>query len=110
MSAIDFIEDAGFLTLDAATADDAIIQLKARGDIAAVFTDIDMPGSLDGLELAHIVSREWPSIAIVVASGFRRALLEHLPSGGIFFPKPYDFRSVETALRRLIDQKKQIQF
>ncbi|WP_250972961.1 hypothetical protein [Agrobacterium rosae] len=51
MSAIDFIEDAGFLTLDAATADDALIQLKARRDIAAVFTDIDMLGSLDALSL-----------------------------------------------------------
>lgn len=53
MSAIAFIEDAGFLTLDAATADDALIQLKARGDIAAVFTDIDCPDHSMALSL-HI--------------------------------------------------------
>lgn len=52
--AVSFLEDAGFATLEARSADEAIALLEARRDIRMVFTDIDMPGSMDGLRLAHV--------------------------------------------------------
>lgn len=69
MDAVDFIEEAGFEVIEAAHAEEAIAILKARRDIAVVFTDIEMPGSMDGMKLAHVVRLGWPPILIVVASG-----------------------------------------
>ena len=67
--AVEFIEDAGFLALEAGDAEEAVALLEARSDIAVVFTDINMPGNMDGLKLAHMVRDRWPTKKIVVASG-----------------------------------------
>lgn len=69
MAACMIVEDAGFIALEAANADDAIRILESRSDIRLIFTDVDMPGSLDGLKLAHFVRNRWPPIKIIVASG-----------------------------------------
>jgi two-component system, response regulator PdtaR len=63
------IESAGFEVIQAANADEAIAILTARPDIHVVFTDIQMPGSMDGLKLARYVRNRWPPIKFVATSG-----------------------------------------
>ncbi|MET0246935.1 MAG: response regulator, partial [Sphingomonas sp.] len=65
MLAVDLVEDAGFVAIEAENADIAILTLGHRSDIQAVFTDIDMPGSIDGLKLAACVRDRWPPIEII---------------------------------------------
>src|ERR1700712_2988310 len=87
--AVDIVEEAGFLAVEAANADDAVTILETRSDIAVLFTDINMPGSIDGLKLAHAVRDRWPPIKIIITSG-RIVLSEaEMPSGSIFLGKPY---------------------
>jgi CheY-like chemotaxis protein len=69
MDAIDMIEAAGFEVVEAGNADEAIEVLESRRDITVVFTDIQMPGSMDGLKLARAVRGRWPPIKIVATSG-----------------------------------------
>jgi CheY-like chemotaxis protein len=89
MDAVDMIASAGFDTLEAVNADDAIEILETRPDIAVVFTDIQMPGSMDGLKLARAVRGRWPPIKIVATSGQVDVRAVDLPEGGRFLPKPY---------------------
>ena len=83
------IEAAGFDVVEAANADDAIKILEARRDITVVFTDIQMPGSMDGLKLARAVRGRWPPIKIVATSGLVDVGEKDLPEGGRFLAKPY---------------------
>jgi two-component system, response regulator PdtaR len=101
MDAIDIIETAGYATLEAADADEAIAILTARPDIHVVFTDIQMPGSMDGLKLAHFIHDRWPPVKIIATSGNVRIAGYELPHGGQFLPKPYIAREVTAALKRL---------
>src|ERR1700736_985723 len=89
MDAIDMIAAAGFETVEASNADEAIEILEARTDITVVFTDIQMPGSMDGLKLARAVRGRWPPIKIVATSGHVHVSETDLPAGGRFLPKPY---------------------
>lgn len=89
LAACDLVECAGFLSIEASNADRALRILEADPNIAVVFTDIDMPGSMDGLTLAALVRRRWPEIGVIVTSG-RWAWTEGaLPEGSVFFEKPY---------------------
>ena len=101
LNAVDLIECAGFDVIEANDADEAIGILLARADIAVVFTDIDMPGSMDGTKLAHYVRNRWPPVKLIVASG--KAVVEesHLPAGARFFPKPYDCGAIVEAMTRM---------
>jgi CheY-like chemotaxis protein len=101
-SAVAWAEDAGFEVVEAADADAAIRMLESRTDIRVVFTDIDMPGSMDGLRLAHAVRNRWPPIKLVVTSGHVLPAAGDLPEGGHFFPKPYDPSKVADALWKLV--------
>ena len=85
---IDLVEDAGFEAIEAHDADQAVEILESRLDIRVVFTDIDMPGSMDGLKLAAAIRKRWPPIEIIVTSGGRRPALEELPVRATFLPKP----------------------
>ena len=69
MRAIDIVEDAGFNPVEAVNADQAISILRSRSDISLLFTDIQLPGSVDGLKLAHAVHDRWPSVKIILVSG-----------------------------------------
>lgn len=69
MRAVDMVEDAGFTSIEAVDADQAVAILESRSDIALLFTDIQMPGSMDGLRLAHAVHERWPPIKIILVSG-----------------------------------------
>ncbi|ACB78288.1 MULTISPECIES: response regulator [Methylorubrum] len=83
------LEDAGFSVLEAGTADEAMTILEDTPGITALVTDIDMPGTLDGLALADRVSARWPHIRLVVTSGGRDLRDADVPDDGRFLPKPY---------------------
>ena len=101
MDAVDMIAEAGFEVVEAANADQAIEILEARRDITVVFTDIQMPGSMDGLKLARAVRGRWPPIKIVATSGHVGVRETDLPEGGRFLPKPYSSNEVTGLLRDL---------
>jgi len=100
VNALDFLEDAGFGTVGAANADAAIEILETRDDIRIIFTDVQMPGSMDGIKLARAVRDRWPPISIVVASG--RVASPDLPAGSVFFTKPFDPEKVVAEMHRLV--------
>jgi CheY-like chemotaxis protein len=100
--AANMIEAAGFEVVEAANADEAIEILEARRDITVVFTDIQMPGSMDGLKLARAVRGRWPPIKIVATSGHLNVGEPDLPEGGRFLPKPYSPGQVTGVLRELM--------
>ena len=92
---------AGFDVLEAENADEAIVILERRSDISVVFTDIHMPGSMDGLKLAGAVRGRWPPIKIVATSGLLKIVKDDLPSGTRFLPKPYSPSQIAETLREL---------
>jgi CheY-like chemotaxis protein len=93
LNVTEHLEAAGLPTLTAESAQEAIKLLEGKSAIAVLFTDVEMPGAMDGLALAHYVHHRWPHTAIVVTSGQLRLLPELLPSGAHFLSKPY--RSAE---------------
>jgi CheY-like chemotaxis protein len=101
MDAAEMIGAAGFEVIEAANADQAIEVLEARPDITVVFTDIQMPGSMDGLKLARAVRGRWPPIKIIATSGRLHVAETDLPEGGRFLPKPYSPAQVTGMLREL---------
>src|SRR5512141_808736 len=101
MDAVDMIGNAGFEVVEAANADQAIEILEARRDITVVFTDIQMPGSMDGLRLARAVRGRWPPIKIVATSGHSNVRQADLPDGGRFLRKPYSPVQITGLLREL---------
>lgn len=102
MDAVDMVEEAGFEALEASNADQAIEILASRADIRIVLTDIDMPGSMDGLKLAQYVRGRWPPIEIIIVSGHRTVPTEEMPERGLFFSKPYSRHAMTVAMRRLV--------
>jgi CheY-like chemotaxis protein len=88
------LENEGFIVLEASNADEAITILNAHPEIRVMFTDIDMPGSMDGLKLASAVRDRWPPVKIIVASGHRQLSDDLLPVEGKFFSKPYNHARV----------------
>jgi len=89
MQAVDVIEQAGFDVVDASNADEAISLLETREDIRIVFTDVEMPGSMDGLRLARAIRNRWPPVELILTSGRRRFGSNEIPARGQFVPKPY---------------------
>jgi two-component system, response regulator PdtaR len=103
MDAVDMIRSAGFDVVEAENADQAILILEDRLDITVVFTDVHMPGSMDGLKLAAAIRGRWPPIKIVATSGMARVSKDDLPPGSRFLPKPYSARQIVMTLRELTD-------
>ena len=105
MDAVEMISSAGFDVVEAANADDAIEILEVRRDVVVVFTDIQMPGSMDGLKLARAVRGRWPPIKIVATSGLVDVGEKDLPEGGRFLAKPYSPDELAGVLHDLIDAR-----
>jgi CheY-like chemotaxis protein len=85
---VTILEDAGYAVITAATAVEALESLEAGLQVHLVFTDVQMPGAFDGLELAYKIRDRWPAIPVLIASG--RELEAHaIPDKGRFLPKPY---------------------
>jgi CheY-like chemotaxis protein len=101
LDAAEIITEAGFDVVEAGSADQAIAILEARPDIHIIFTDIQMPGSMDGLKLTRFVRGRWPPIKLVATSG-RVAIQDgDLPEGGVFIGKPYTAANISATLRNL---------
>jgi CheY-like chemotaxis protein len=101
IGAVEMIEAAEFDVVEAANADEAMEILKVRLDITVVFTDVQMPGSMDGLKLAAAIRGRWPPIKIVATSGIIDVRRVDLPEGGRFLPKPYSSAEIVGTLREL---------
>lgn len=102
MMAVDLVERAGFEAVEASSADEAVSILETRLDIRLVFTDIDMPGGMDGMKLAASIRDRWPPIELIIISGKRRPTLEDLPARGVFFEKPYKRNEVTAAMKSFV--------
>jgi len=102
LSAVEIVEGAGFRGIGVSSADEAVRVLEMRDDIRAVFTDVQVPGSMDGLELVRLMRERWPAVASLVTSGSTNMSEADLPSGVRFFAKPYLRCEIIAALRGLI--------
>src|SRR5436309_6844637 len=104
MRAVDIVEDAGFIPIEAVNADEALAILESRSDIELLFTDIQMPGSMDGLKLAHAVHERWPSIKIILVSGKVTPAESDRPADSRFFGKPLEVQQMIAELQDMIGQ------
>src|ERR1044071_1363804 len=102
MRAVDIVEDAGFTAVQAVNADEALAILETRSDIALLFSDIQMPGSMDGLKLAHAVHDRWPSIKIILVSGQVKLSDIDKPADSRFFGKPLEMKQMITELQEMV--------
>ena len=102
MRAVDIVEDAGFTPLEAVSADDALALLESRSDIDLLFTDIQMPGTMNGLKLAHAVHERWPAIKIILVSGQVTPHEKDRPADSRFFGKPVEVQRMIAELQGMI--------
>lgn len=100
MDVVSMIEDAGIEVIEATNADDAIVLLETRPEINVVFTDIEMPGTMNGLKLAFAVRDRWPPVVLIIASGRIRPQPAEMPTDVTFLRKPYSEAAVLDAVRR----------
>lgn len=99
MDTVDVVERAGFDVLEAGTADEAVALLESNSDIAIVVTDIEMPGSMNGIRLAHVVRNRWPPVRLIVVSGRLLPAANELPANTRFVSKPFRPLDMERVLR-----------
>jgi CheY-like chemotaxis protein len=97
---VDFFEDAGFTVFEAQDADEAIDLLRRHSSIGIVLTDVQMPGSMDGLKLAHYIRDRYPPALLIVASGARELTATDLPDQAMFVPKPFSPHAVLNEIRQ----------
>src|ERR1700733_4194191 len=102
MRAVDIVEDAGYTPVEATNADDALAILESRSDIELLFTDIQMPGSIDGLKLAYAVHERWPLIKIILVSGQLKLPDEDKPVDSRFFGKPLEIQQMIAEIQDMI--------
>lgn len=103
MVAADALVERGIMAWEAGDADEALEVLEQRPMIGVVFTDVNMPGEMDGLGLAHEVSVARPDVKIIVTSGARLVSAEDLPKDGTFLPKPYPTERLVNIVARKLD-------
>jgi CheY-like chemotaxis protein len=96
------LEDDGCVVIEAATAEEAVALLDSRADIAVLFSDVHMPGDVDGLALARMAPERWPRLRVAVTSGRARPDREELPPGTLFVPKPYRPDLLSVAVQTLL--------
>ena len=99
-AAADFVAAAGHEVIEAEDADEAIRILESRTDIEVVFSDVSMPGSMDGLQLLQVIRDRWPPIRLVLTSGKALPNGAKLPTGAVFVPKPYEYSALADAVAR----------
>ena len=101
MGIVDYLEDQGFRVFEAENAEGAIGLLATFPEISVLFTDVDMPGAMDGFRLAAAVRDRWPPIEIIVTSGHARGNPADLPDRAVFLSKPYDPQLIAKTVRQL---------
>lgn len=99
MGAVEIARETVDQVYDAVNADAALLMLEKHDDVTLLFTDIDMPGTLDGLQLAEVVHKRWPSIRLIVTSGRVSLNDEQVPDDGRFIAKPYYPETIRSAIR-----------
>lgn len=102
MALAEDLEAAGYTVLEAADAAAALQILEGHADISLIITDVDMPGSMDGLLLASAVADRWPPIRIIVVSGHRRIEITDIPDGSVFYAKPYRSADILGSMSKLL--------
>jgi two-component system, response regulator PdtaR len=101
MDVVETLSAAGFDILEATNAGEAIQMLERDSDISLIFTDIDMPGSMNGLKLAAAVRDRWPPVRIIATSGHFKVRADDLPVGARFIAKPYQPAQIISAIYEL---------
>ncbi len=105
LEVVDLFQDAGFDTMEAENADVALEMMKVRTrDVSVLFTDVHMPGELDGVDLAREFDRRWPDVLLMVTSGEVALSDDDLPQGGHFILKPYRASALILQVRQLIER------
>jgi two-component system, response regulator PdtaR len=107
MAIVDSLEEAGFKSIEAGSASEAISVLESRSDIRVVFTDIEMPGKMDGLALSHYVRHRWPPTIVVISSGRRHPSRDELPEDVEFISKPFHSTQLADILQSIKRQLRQ---
>lgn len=102
MEAVDLLEDAGFTVLEAANTTQALRHLADTETIELLYTDIEMPGPIDGIDLAREVAARWPQVSIVVCSGRVQPDVSDLPRQARFLPKPVSSALILSALEKAL--------
>lgn len=102
MRVVDMVEDAGYVPVEAVDADEAMAILLSRSDIALMLTDVQMPGSMNGLQLAHAVHERWPPIRIILASGQLKLSGSEIPQNSRFFGKPLQSDEIIAEMREML--------
>lgn len=102
MDAVDMLRAAGFAVEEAVNADQAIGMLERGSGMQLIFTDIDMPGSMNGLKLAAAVRERWPPVRIIATSGHFNVQAGDLPPDARFISKPYQPAQIVNAIRELV--------
>ena len=102
MRAVDMVQDAGYISVEAVDADEALAILQSRSDIALLFTDVQMPGSMNGLQLAHAVHERWPPVKIILASGQLKLSGSDIPQDSRFFGKPLRSDEIIAQMREML--------
>jgi CheY-like chemotaxis protein len=95
------LETDGYEVLEAGSAAEAIDILESGAPVTVLFTDVNMPGDLDGLQLARLVHDRWPNIQLLVTSGGGRVALSDVPDSGCFMPKPYSLNHMKALVDEL---------
>ena len=93
------LQEAGYEAIPAGSAEEAIAVLEHRDDVHLIVTDVNLPGSLNGLQLAALVRDRWPTMNIIVVTGYNAPRSEEIPSGSLFVPKPYSAQKMIEAVR-----------
>ena len=101
MHCAEMVRDLGFEVIEAVDADEAVSLLESVPGIKVVFTDIQMPGSMDGLMLAAAIRDRWPPVALLITSGKVRPPTNDMPAGARFIPKPYSPWQIKEQLHSL---------
>lgn len=101
LMAIDILEDAGFTVEEAANSLEALKILRVTPDLHVLFTDLQMPGEMNGLALAHLVAKGFPGVGVIIVSGHVVPKAHELPKGAVFLAKPYEARLVVAHIQRL---------
>jgi DNA-binding NtrC family response regulator len=105
LDAFDTLDRAGFEVCEAASASEALVVLDRRHDVAVVVTDLEMPGPLNGLDLARQVRKTWPEVAVVIVSGCMRPQPGEIPQEVEFLSKPYRTSTLITRVREAAEKK-----
>jgi DNA-binding NtrC family response regulator len=102
--ATDVLEWQGYAVIEASNAQAALTILENRTDVRVLFTDVKMPGELDGIGLAHATRERWPKIGLIITSGFGDPVPEDLPEGASFVGKPYSIHVLANEVAAVIQQ------